>query len=120
MGFSISIYKSIIRYRVSLSTYRGSIVETTKETYSQSNCQHQSFEDCMNCVVCGKCSEQLNDDEVCPSCIRYRIVRFYQDTTHPDHHKEIDSGLTRTEAIDYCSLEESQEVGVFFDGFEAE
>jgi len=33
----------------------------------------------------------------------YRIVRKYQDTGHPDHDKEIDSGLSLKEAREHCS-----------------
>lgn len=32
----------------------------------------------------------------------YRIVRKYQDSSHPDHDKEIDSGLTLEEAKAHC------------------
>ena len=50
----------------------------------------------------------------------YRIVRFYQDVNHPDHHKEIDSGLTKAEAKEHCQDPDSCEKGVWFDGFEEE
>lgn len=33
-----------------------------------STCQHQSFEDCMICTKCGKCSESLDENDVCGDC----------------------------------------------------
>jgi hypothetical protein len=32
----------------------------------------------------------------------YRIVRKYRDTNHPDHNKEIDSGLSLAQAQKHC------------------
>lgn len=32
----------------------------------------------------------------------YRIVRFYADDSHPDHKKEIATGLTLEEAQEHC------------------
>lgn len=48
----------------------------------------------------------------------YRIIRFCRDDNNPDHKKVIKSGLTREEAIEYCNSPESEEGGVWFDGFE--
>jgi hypothetical protein len=50
----------------------------------------------------------------------YRIVRFYKDSGHPDHHKEIDTGLTLEQAKDHCNDPSSEEKGIWFDGFEEE
>jgi len=47
----------------------------------------------------------------------YRIVRKYRDENHPDHNKEIDSGLTLTEARDHCKDPDTKEDGVWFDVF---
>ena len=47
----------------------------------------------------------------------YRIVRKYRDTGHPDHDKEIDSGLTKEEAKAHCKDSDSKEDGVWFDCF---
>ena len=47
----------------------------------------------------------------------YRIVRKYKDTNHPDHNKEIASGLTREEAREHCSDPSTKEEGVWFDVF---
>ena len=47
----------------------------------------------------------------------YRIVRKYQDTSHPDHDKEINTGLTREEAKAHCKDPDTQEAGVWFDVF---
>ena len=33
----------------------------------------------------------------------YHIVRKYRNMEHPDHNKEIDSGLTLNEAQEHCS-----------------
>lgn len=33
------------------------------------NCQHDIGEDCMNCIVCGRCTETLNGNDVCISCV---------------------------------------------------
>jgi hypothetical protein len=50
----------------------------------------------------------------------YRIVRKYKDNNHPDHNKEIDTGLTLEEAKEHCSSDETHEDGVWFDAFEEE
>jgi hypothetical protein len=31
-------------------------------------CTHDIDEDCMNCRICGECSESLDDDDVCSEC----------------------------------------------------
>jgi hypothetical protein len=30
--------------------------------------EHEPNEDCMYCAECGECSENLNDDDLCPEC----------------------------------------------------
>ena len=50
----------------------------------------------------------------------YSIVRFYQDTAHADHHKVIHTELTLEEAKEHCNSDESEEEGVWFDGFQEE
>ncbi len=47
----------------------------------------------------------------------YKIVRKYKDSSHPDHDKEIDTGLTREEAKEHCKDPDTQEDGVWFDAF---
>jgi len=47
----------------------------------------------------------------------YTIIRKYKDTSHPNHNKIIDSGLTLKEAKEHCSSEETHEKGVWFDCF---
>ncbi len=32
------------------------------------DCGHKINEDCMNCQVCGRCTEDLNDADVCDGC----------------------------------------------------
>jgi hypothetical protein len=32
------------------------------------DCGHKSNEDCMFCLACGRCSEVLNENDVCPDC----------------------------------------------------
>jgi hypothetical protein len=46
----------------------------------------------------------------------YKIVRKYKDN-HPDHDKEIATGLTLAEAREHCKDPESKEDGVWFDCF---
>ena len=48
----------------------------------------------------------------------YKIVRFFFDNNHPDHHKVIRSGLTLEEAQEHCQREDTREAGVWFDGYE--
>jgi hypothetical protein len=31
-------------------------------------CAHSSNEDCMNCAICGRCSENLDKEDVCTDC----------------------------------------------------
>ena len=50
----------------------------------------------------------------------YRIIRFYADSSHMDHKKVIEEGLTKEEAQEYCRGEDSRESGVWFDGYEHE
>jgi len=33
------------------------------------DCEHGVWEDCMNCVHCGRCRESLDDEDVCAECI---------------------------------------------------
>jgi hypothetical protein len=47
----------------------------------------------------------------------YKIVRKHFDPNHPDHNKEIDSGLTLAEAQDHCKDPSTHEKGVWFDAF---
>lgn len=47
----------------------------------------------------------------------YRIVRKYRDMNHPDHNKEIASGLTLQEAKAHCQDPDTHEKGVWFDVF---
>ena len=47
----------------------------------------------------------------------YKIVRKYKDDNHPDHNKEIATGLTRAEAQTHCKDPDSKEDGVWFDVF---
>ena len=50
----------------------------------------------------------------------YEIIRFYADSSHPDHHKIIKSDLTLEEAKEHCQDDESHDAGVWFDGFQEE
>jgi hypothetical protein len=34
-------------------------------------CQHKSNEDCMFCVECGQCREDLDDNDMCPDCLKF-------------------------------------------------
>lgn len=43
----------------------------------------------------------------------YMIVRKYKDETHPDHDKIIKTNLTRKEAQDHCSYDDSKGDGWF-------
>ena len=49
----------------------------------------------------------------------YEIIRFYQDSNHPDNHKIIKTGLTLEEAQKHCNDESTQEPGVWFDGYQS-
>lgn len=48
----------------------------------------------------------------------YEIIRFYQDSSHPDNGKLIDSYLTLEEAKKHCNDPNTSESGVWFDGFQ--
>jgi hypothetical protein len=55
----------------------------------------------------------------------YKIVRFYQDDSHPDNHRVIKTGLSLEEAQDWCNREdthEKEENGnvIWFDGYTEE
>ena len=50
----------------------------------------------------------------------YQVVRKYVDTGHENHNKVIHEGLTREEAQEYCSYDDSKEDGVWMDVFYAE
>lgn len=50
----------------------------------------------------------------------YEIVRFYAEDGHPDHGKIIKSGLTIEEAKEHCQDPDTEEKGVWFDGFREE
>ena len=47
----------------------------------------------------------------------YKIVRFYKKS---GRRKILRKGLTREEAQSYCSREDTERAGVWFDGFERE
>lgn len=47
----------------------------------------------------------------------YKIVRFYRDSNHPEHHSIIKTGLTESEAQEHCQREDTHEAGVWFDGY---
>ncbi len=47
----------------------------------------------------------------------YKIVRFYKDSSHPDNHKVIKTGLTEAEAQEHCQRDDTHEPGVWFDGY---
>lgn len=49
----------------------------------------------------------------------YEIVRFHQDTDHPDHRMVVDTGLTLQEAQAHCQDESTHGDG-WFDGYRAE
>jgi hypothetical protein len=38
------------------------------------DCEHDPDEDCMNCMECGKCCEDVNDDDICPDCLQQMKV----------------------------------------------
>lgn len=46
---------------------------------------------------------------------KYKILRNYRDSNHPDHNKVIDSGLTLEEAQKHCNDPTTREPGVWFD-----
>jgi len=50
----------------------------------------------------------------------YYIIRFYRDENHPDNKKIIRRGLTLAEAQAHCSRKDTQEAGVWFDGYNKE
>jgi hypothetical protein len=52
--------------------------------------------------------------------ITYKIVRFYQDDTHPDHGMIVKSGLSLEEAQEWCNDDDTHEEGVWFDGYTEE
>lgn len=45
----------------------------------------------------------------------YKVVRKYRDMGHPDHNREIASGLTLEEARTHCSDPATSEKGVWMD-----
>lgn len=49
----------------------------------------------------------------------YKIVRFCFDTSSPDHHRVIETGLTLEEAQEHCQSEETHGDG-WFDGYTEE
>lgn len=50
----------------------------------------------------------------------YEVIRFYKDSSHPDHHKIIKSDLTRQEVTEYFDENDTKEDDVWFDGFQKE
>ena len=57
-----ALTEKVRKYKRCLKILGGNCVEV------ENNCQHSSNEDCMNCSVCGKCSESLDEDDVCSDC----------------------------------------------------
>jgi len=49
--------------------------------------------------------------------MKYKIVRFYQDSSHSKHNSIIKTGLTLKEAREHCNRPDTQEVGKWFDGY---
>jgi hypothetical protein len=49
----------------------------------------------------------------------YRVVRFHFDENHPDHRREIASGLTLEEAQAHCKRDDTKGDG-WFDGYDEE
>jgi len=49
----------------------------------------------------------------------YKIIRFYKDNSHPDHHEIIETGLTLKEAQEHCRDHETS-TDEYFDGYEEE
>lgn len=47
----------------------------------------------------------------------YKIVRFYNDEDHPNNQTVIKTGLTLKEARKHCTLPNTHEPGVWFDGY---
>jgi len=45
----------------------GDICPDCQKTQTK-NCGHKSNEDCMFCADCGECSEELDEDDICPDC----------------------------------------------------
>lgn len=54
----------------------------------------------------------------------YEITRFYFDESHPDHHRQIASGLTLAEAQAHCQRDDTHEQvdgqTIWFDGYDQE
>lgn len=40
-----------------------------KSMDDEEDCGHKSHEDCLNCSICGVCSESLDEDDICDSCL---------------------------------------------------
>lgn len=43
-------------------------IEGEYECDEGDGCSHKRNEDCMYCLVCGRCREDLNDHDVCSGC----------------------------------------------------
>ena len=37
-------------------------------------CGHKPTEDCMNCVMCSRCSESLDEEDVCADCLEEEVI----------------------------------------------
>ena len=47
----------------------------------------------------------------------YSIIRYYQDSSHPDNKKIIKTGLSLEEAKEHCSSDDTSVKNIWFDGF---
>lgn len=52
--------------------------------------------------------------------VTYKIVRYYADSNHPDHQKIVREGLTLDEAQEHCNRDDTNDPGVWFDGYTRE
>lgn len=42
--------------------------EPISEGYDPETCEHAPHEDCLNCMICGQCREDLDSEDVCMDC----------------------------------------------------
>ena len=45
-------------------------------------CGHKPTEDCMNCTICGRCSESLNEEDICASCLEEEEINAVISNEH--------------------------------------